>query len=279
MWKAAFTLFAVWSASGLASRSTSSTAPSPFLAPWPEEPSDASSRIAKPLLVHDALRRRQDNSCPPDSNSCSSLNGSPVCCASGTDCRLDDAGQVACCPQGARCTGSIGGASVSGNTGGFVVGVGSTSTTTTTSGLLVPASTTSTSTALISGQGLSTVGTGAPNGGFVGFLPLATPFPNQQVCSSAYSSCQSEFQRCTSLVGGSVNGLTITGAGVTIAGPGATPVPSAASICQSLSSAVCLNLQLSNCNTLANAAAPTPFPPLYGVGVGLLLGVAEQVLV
>ncbi|KAI9790258.1 MAG: hypothetical protein M1816_005283 [Peltula sp. TS41687] len=274
----------------------STTSLSPFIAPTPEE---AWNVQRQPV----GLQKRQ-NSCPSNYNPCSSLNAGfssgSVCCASGTDCQLDQAGHVACCPRGASCTGtiSVGTASSStgaggGNTaGGFIVGGAGGGPTTSGSGLAAASSTTTNNflapatTTSITQQGFTP---GAPSNAYFGFIPIATPFPNQQVCSSAYSSCQTEFQKCTATLGGGgvgANGVSISVGGVTINGPVTLLAPSAASICQSLSTQACLGLQLSNCNGLArgsgNAAAmPTPWPPVYGVGVGVGLivgGVAEHIL-
>ncbi len=214
------------------------------------------------------------------------------------------------------CTGtiSVGSVSVSGtvaaggNNGGFVagggvIGGGAAST----NSFFVPATTTLND--LISQQGVVPGTTMIPNAFYGGFAPLATPFANEQVCTSAYSSCQTEFAKCTSALGVLPNnvpgGAGFGGVTVSAGGFGGVTVPgtslslgaaqaSATAICQSISQQVCQNLQLASCNALATgvrsvvgagaaAACPTPWPQAavvgVGVGVGLLLGVAEQVVV
>ena len=275
--------------------SRSSVVFSPFVAPALEDSWESfSDRQGLPW----GLQRRQ-NGCPSNYSPCSAALG--VCCGAGTECQLDQAGHVACCPQGSSCTGtiSVGTASVSsGSSGGFVLGGGSTSTSTAsspslssaaTNGFIVPAATTTTtSSVVVSQQGFTAApsNTGGAASNYVGFAPVPTSFSNQQSCSSAYSSCQTEYSKCTASLSGATNGVTITGvgagAGVTIGGPSVTAAPVAVSICQSLSSQACLSLQLSNCNTFkaGSNAAPTAWPGVYGVGVGvgLALGVAEQFL-
>lgn len=301
MWKATLALVflsTTFPAPGL------STSLSPFVAPVSEE-------VWNLQVI--GLQKRQ-NACPSNYNPCSSLNAGfnagSVCCASGTECQLDQAGHVACCPRGASCTGTISvgtATSSTGNTGGFIVGGGggstsgpgsglslggASSTTTTTNNFLAPATTT-TSSGVISQQGFT--GASGPSNAYFGFIPIATPFPNQQVCSSAFSSCQTEFQKCTVALGGGggaigTNGVSISIGGISINGPvtlGASAA-SAASVCQSLSTQACQGLQLSSCNGVSrgsnNAAAmPTPWPPVYGVGVGvgvglIVGGVAEHIL-
>ena len=87
--------------------------------------------------------------------------------------------------------------------------------------------------------------------------------------------------------------VTISGpaGGVTQAGP--MPVSSAESICSSLSVEACHGLALTQCSTLDGAkqtaagtfvgggvanAAPTMGPLMYGMGVGVALGLAGQVV-
>ena len=89
-------------------------------------------------------------------------------------------------------------------------------------------------------------------------------------------------------------GVTVSGPGGGITQQGAIAPVSAESICSSLSAEACHGLQLSQCSTLGGAAktaaagtfvegsanaAPTRCAAvLYGVGVGVAVGVAGQVM-
>ena len=44
----------------------------------------------------------------PNQVSCSGIGQPSYCCASGHSCAWDNAGQLACCPQGTTCTGNVG---------------------------------------------------------------------------------------------------------------------------------------------------------------------------
>lgn len=92
------------------------------------------------------LRKRQDvdvdigDSCPEDYDSCIGLGAAGLCCSSDAQCALDNAGRVACCPNGAACTGivdlpeptddiqSVTSFELASTTGGVVINVGGTST-------------------------------------------------------------------------------------------------------------------------------------------------------
>lgn len=99
---------------------------------------------------HDLLRRQYSNTCPTDFNSCSNLGAVNLCCAPHAVCSADFAGNVACCPSGSACSGTIAGiitvgtvnsngdlvgaTATTGN--GVVVGGAATTTATTTAGLV-----------------------------------------------------------------------------------------------------------------------------------------------
>ena len=85
--------------------------------------------------------------------------------------------------------------------------------------------------------------------------------------------------------------MTVNGFGAGITVPGVSITASAAAVCSSLSSQACYGLQLANCQTFGTAAAAataTVFNPngagnrcqgmMYGVGVGVAVGLAGQVL-
>ena len=234
----------------------------------------------------DYLSRRENN-CGSGFISCANLGGVGVCCKSNAMCALDQAGHVACCPVGSACTGTInaGSAAATGlNTNSALASPTSLQATITTS-------TTSTG-AQITGARSTVVNSYFP------FVYLPTSFSNAADCSSSFSSCASAFTSCTSSLGGGANGVTAPG--VTITGPGvgagaqtSLPSTSAASICSSLSTQACYPLQLANCpmygtagETAPSAAtfvapngAPTRCAALYGMGAGIALGLAGQVIV
>lgn len=243
-------------------RFVSTTSPdcSPFLQPYFEPSFDR--------VFHNPnkLDKRQNN-CPAGATSCSNLGNSGACCASNTNCQLDQAGHVACCAIGASCTGIIG-----------------TGTTTTSNAFIVPTSTNQVN-PQVTATGVSTV----PNA-FFPFVFLPATYSNAAGCSSYYSSCQNEYNSCTASLGGGVYGVTVSGIGGGVTVAGSTPTVQPQSICSSLSSQACPNGQLANCNTYGTAAvasvtminpnaAPSRCPgKLYGIGVGVALGVAGQVL-
>ncbi len=87
--------------------------------------------------------------------------------------------------------------------------------------------------------------------------------------------------------------VTVSGPGGGVTQEGAIPVASAESICSSLSVEACHGLALTQCSSLGGAkqtatgsfvaggsanAAPAKMPMLYGMGVGLAVGLAGQVV-
>ena len=97
---------------------------------------------------------------------------------------------------------------------------------------------------------------------------IPTSFPNQGVCSSYYTSCSTEYGKCTAKLGGGVNGVTIdagNGAGVTV--QGATATADAARVCQSISAQACFGLPLTYC-----AQLPTGSAGVGGTGGGEKVG-------
>jgi hypothetical protein len=248
--------------------------PSPHSPQSPPPPPPPPRLPATPAALQ---RRQQNNNCPSNYGACVALNAAGVCCTAGTDCQLDQAGNVACCPRGASCTGTIdiGGATRTGvATNAFIVPA------TTTGVAPVPASTTTTTTAAINSA--LTLGVTNNNNQYYGFVAIATPFSNPQLCSSAFASCQTEYNKCTAALGGLgaggvtgvVNGVTVTGVGGGITFNGATAtlnLAAATSVCQSLSAQACRGLQLANCvvtgvRPAAAAALRPPHMPAFGLG-------------
>jgi hypothetical protein len=107
---------------------------------------------------------------------------------------------------------------------------------------------------------------GATNLPAVSFVPnnyfpfpyIATSFENGAACSSAVGSCSRNYASCLSQLDGS-SGFQVT---IAVPGPGGTTVdplrptlgPSATSVCASLSSKACFNLESAQCSqgTAAN---------------------------
>ena len=231
------------------------------------------------------LLRRQNN-CGSGFISCANLGGVGVCCKSNAMCAIDQAGHVACCPVGSACTGTI--------NAGSMIATGLSTSSVMASSAFSQATTTTSTTA--SGAQITGARSTVANSYFP-YVYLPTSFSNAADCSSSFSSCASAFTSCTSSLGGGANGITAPG--VTITGPGVgagaqTPLPSAsaASICSSLSTQACYPLQLANCPMYGTAgetapsaatfvapnAAPTRCAALYGMGAGIVVGIAGQVI-
>ncbi|KAK3906224.1 hypothetical protein C8A05DRAFT_40960 [Staphylotrichum tortipilum] len=151
-----------------------------------------------------------------------------ICCQNGQKCALDARNNPACCPNGAVCTGTA--------PANFV-----------TPG----AAPTPTAVSYV------------PNAYF-SFPYVATYFANPGSCSAAISQCSVNYLACTAQLGGGGDGggrnpvtVVVPGGGGTTVGGGGTAygIASAASICNSLSSAACSGLQLSMCSMYGTTAA------------------------
>ncbi|KAK8095318.1 uncharacterized protein PG998_001947 [Apiospora kogelbergensis] len=210
-------------------------------------PVQAQHQYASPLN-NVILGRRQQ--CPAEYNSCDSLGQdfAGTCCPFGQKCSRDQNKQPACCPASAICTGTA------------------------------PAS----------------QGTPAPSfvtNSLFNFPAIATSFSNQGACSHAWDSCSRNYDVCTSGLASGTGGFHVTidvpGGGGTTVQPTHTTVPleSAKSVCSSLSSRACYNLQPSVCSQTGTAAPfyvgtanaqPRQTPPphiagiMAGVGIGFL---------
>lgn len=230
------------------------------------------------------LVKRQSNGCVSGYDSCANLGAAGLCCRSDSVCSADAAGHVACCPLNAACTGTIGG------------GVGATPTTT-SSIPFVLAGTTTTSASFYFGTATATVASiqGATSAAtytrstvsnqYYPFAYIPTTYTNAAACTSAYSSCQTDVSSCTAALTGGIHGVTISGpnGGVTVSAITATMDPTAASqICQSLSSQACYGLQVAACAAFgtgtANNAGRNRCGNLYGIGAGVAIGMAGQML-
>ncbi|KAK8166608.1 hypothetical protein IWX90DRAFT_414988 [Phyllosticta citrichinensis] len=81
-------------------RTAPATTPAPTTVPY----------IHKPVLE----KRQGGPTCPTSYSACAALGAPGLCCRRNTNCALDQAGHVACCPVNAACTGTIRGSSVAG---------------------------------------------------------------------------------------------------------------------------------------------------------------------
>ena len=211
-------------------------------------------------LSNDALLVKRQNNCQSGYNSCGSLGENDACCPQDTSCALDQAGNIACCPSGAVCTGTIHGTrtgsatSASGtasgtSSGGFVLG-GTTATTTTSSASQITSAPTTTT-------GLAGGGSTVPNA-FFPFVYIPTSYANAALCTTAFSSCQAASTSCYASLAGQ-NGVTVSGfgGGTTVQGATGTILSSASSICSSLSAEGCYNLQESQCSQFGTGGGQT----------------------
>lgn len=81
-------------------RTAPATTPAPTTVPY----------IYKPVLE----KRQGGTTCPASYSACAALGAPGLCCRRNTNCAVDQAGHVACCPVNAACTGTIRGSSVAG---------------------------------------------------------------------------------------------------------------------------------------------------------------------
>jgi hypothetical protein len=195
-------------------------------------------------LSNDALLVKRQNNCQLGFNSCASLGASDVCCSQGSTCALDQAGNIACCPSGAVCTGTIRGTRT-----GSVTSASGTNAGSTTSGFVLGGTTTSPTSQTSTAQPTGVAGGGStvPNN-FYPFIYIPTSYANAALCTSAYSSCQAASTSCFVALAGQ-NGVTVSGfgGGITVQGATGTILSTASSVCSSLSAEGCYNLQETQC--------------------------------
>lgn len=230
---------------------------SPFFAPDLSEPASYNGLINLDLF-------RRDSKC---SNSCA-MNRA-ACCPKNTDCSLDESGNIGCCPKGAACTGSLGEEGGAATTSAPAAATGKGAKVAAITHAITASSTVSNS--------------------FYPYPYLPTAYPDAAECTSSFSACQLESAKCTGLLEGGGMAVTISGPGGGVTQAGAMMPASAESICSSLSVEACHGLSLAGCSTLGAAAktskgnsfvvgsanaAPTRCAALYGIGVGVAVGLA-----
>ena len=196
---------------------------SPFYAPQEAEPNKRAYDVLQ------LLSKRVANNCPSGYNPCSTLNNSNICCKTDSHCSRDAADNIACCPTGASCTGSL---------------VAATSATSSTSSFMFPQYTLASETTGSEGPSI----TGSTISGAYPFIYVPTTFSNAATCSAYYSQCQKDYSQCTQKLGnGGQYGVTVAGndgAGVTVQGGAATAT---AGVCASLKLEACHGLNLGYC--------------------------------
>jgi len=197
---------------------------------------------------------------------------------------MDKSNNIACCLEGATCTGSITRASGTGAVLGGATTVQPGSATITSN----PATTTSNPIATITDSASVSYVANA----YFPFPYIPTTYANSAECNSAYNACQTNYAACTANLEGNAYGVTVIapgGGGVTVA-PTVVAVGSASatSICSSLSGQACYSIASDSCavfgggsfsNAAATGAAPRPRASMGCFAAGAMaLGIARQIV-
>ena len=137
------------------------------------------------LFGRDGLPLKSRQSCPEQYHACTNLDASGLCCISGTQCQWDRSGQVACCPTGAICTGTV-------------------------TGIASP-------TNILTSRTVSPIATDITVHQY--YATSSASFSNIPSCTAAFGDCQSNFAKCTAaLREGPVLGLFASAPFARIAG-------------------------------------------------------------
>lgn len=238
--------------------STAGTPFSPFHAPLKAEPQKRAFEVLQ------ILNKRVANDCPSGYNPCSTFNNPKICCKNGSRCARDDADNIACCPKGASCTGSL------------------VASATDTSSFKFPQYGTGGATSAHTTQG--PIATGSTMPGAYPFIYVPTTFSDAMTCSAYFTKCENEYAQCTASLGSGSNGqwgVTVAGnggAGVTIQGGGAEATASA---CSGLKLEACHGLNLGYCNSYntgeqnsENAGSPGMATSPQDLVLGVIVAVA-----
>ncbi|CAN9155848.1 unnamed protein product [Alternaria sp. RS040] len=215
------------------------------------------------------LKRQNSNACATQYFNCAGLGAPGLCCPRTAVCSADQAGHVACCPQGAACTGAIG-----------AIATGANPSATSTVSFVI-ASTTGDSPFVQETNGANHGST--VQNQFYPFPYIPTTYSNAAACSSAYTSCQSDAASCTTALANGAAGVTISapnGAGATITAIPSVGLQSAQSICSSLSSLGCSQLTVEACAAFdgqGNAGMRARCAD-YLMTAGVAVGIAGQLL-
>jgi hypothetical protein len=291
--------------SNLACAASPNVAILPFGQPLLEEPSYIYNATSSPDLRLELVKRQNDG-CARGYANCATLGAGGLCCPTAQACARDGAGNVACCPPRATCTGTIrpvtntgGGVFVASTTGTNSIasttitdgGAATIGVSTTTEGGIVfvgASPTTDSGTQQASGATRSYV-----NNPYYPYAFIPTTYNNAADCSSAYTTCHAEFTSCSNFLVGLVGagGVTVSvagGGGTTIAvsGPSTTlPADGASSVCASLSGSACYGLTVEACGAFGAATATNVqggtaarcvgMGYAAGIGAGLAIGMME----
>lgn len=111
---------------------------------------------------------------------------------------------------------------------------------------------------------------------YFSFPYAATTYPNSAACESAVSVCSRNYEVCTSGLGGG-SGFAVTidvpgGGGVTVDGTGANLGPAVTSVCSSLSSEACSDMEATSCDTFGPDSASATTRTGLGLVMVFLLG-------
>lgn len=229
-------------------------------------------------IAAELKRQLGSGGCPAQFNPCLQNGYGGACCIQGSFCTTDGARKVACCPNGATCTGTLGGAFAP-NTDVF-------GSPTPTTAFGVPAATAQV--------------TLLPNAYFP-FPIIPTTYPEgSTACEKALTACQNNYAACTSILqgGGAAFGVTVVapnGGGVTQAATAQNLAPAqATSVCQSLSAQACHGLTndaqcaqfgagsggsfIAGATGNAAARATAAVGCMAGMVAGLGIGIAGQMM-
>lgn len=202
------------------------------------------------LQKRDPLRFHKRASCGNNYSPCSDLGNPNVCCPPDTTCTTDNAANIACCTLGEVCSGTLGYTLPAGGATNTVSGIVFGTSTTTTQPITI------TSSAGIPNTGVAGGGSTVSND-YYPYVYIPTSYANADLCTSAWSNCQSQSTACFNQLAG--NGVTIGGpaGGTTQAGLTATIAVAASSICSSLSNVACYNIAETQCTIFGNGVAPS----------------------
>lgn len=109
---------------------------------------------------------------------------------------------------------------------------------------------------------------------FYSFPYVPTSFANSALCASATKTCSKVYDACVTSLWGGGHGVTIIvseGGGTTVKGDVLSYGPSATSICSSLRSQACSDLEATGCNSFgqASTAAKVRTGPLVVITAGI----------
>jgi len=252
-----------------------------FIADFIEPQLESPATLDNNTIAEEGLELvKRQTGCASGYAACSNLGASGLCCRTNQVCSADSAGHVACCPLNAACTGTIGGV-VGATTVSQTSTIAFVGATTSQNGVIIS---TATQNSFVQQTGAASyVRSTVPNS-FYPFAYIPTTYTNAAACSSAYTSCQTDAASCTADLANGRQGVTISApnGGATITAIASLGSASAASICQSLSSAACSGLQVAACQAFDGSGNTgrgiNLCGDVYMVGAGVAVGIAGQML-